>query len=66
MRCIELKRIFVKFDADGSNTLELEEFFQMFRENYLDSLFVNIDDEYKTWVEKEHSQRFVEKVWGSL
>ena len=46
-RCIELKRIFVKFDADGSNTLELNEFFDMFRENYLDSLFATIDREYK-------------------
>lgn len=28
-------RIFYKFDEDGSNTLEVEEFLSMFKENYL-------------------------------
>jgi len=47
IRCIELKRIFDKFDSDNSNTLELAEFYDMFKENYLDSILVNVDKEYK-------------------
>ena len=47
IRCIELKQIFDKFDEDNSNTLELDEFFDMFQENYLESIFVNVEEEQK-------------------
>ena len=36
-------RIFNKFDEDQSNTLEVEEFLCMFKENYLEVLLDSID-----------------------
>jgi hypothetical protein len=40
---VGLTRIFYKFDEDGSQTLEVEEFLSMFRENYLESFLESID-----------------------
>lgn len=36
--CLKIKRIFEKFDRDNSQTLELQEFLQMFNEYYLESI----------------------------
>ena len=35
VKCLKLKKIFEKFDSDNSNTLELNEFFEMFTQSYL-------------------------------
>ena len=40
---VNLNRIFYKFDEDNSNTLEVEEFLSMFRENYLEVLLDSVD-----------------------
>ncbi len=56
IRCIELRRIFEKFDADGSNTLEVEEFFDMFQENYLDEHFKEFNSEYKEFINQTHNK----------
>ena len=47
IKFLDLKRIFMNFDSDGSNTLEIEQFFEMFKEAYLNSLLEGLSESIK-------------------
>ena len=45
----------MKFDIDRSNTLEVDEFYEMFKKSYLDEILANVEVDYKQFAEKKNT-----------